>query len=78
MCHLYSPLDYISLFKATEDDLTPEYKEERDRLMNKLKNGLVPKEKNGMYHIMCEMQFSIPNVHVHVFWYYATCIYMYE
>jgi hypothetical protein len=35
------------LSQATEDDLTPEYKEERDRLMNKLKNGLVPKEKNG-------------------------------
>ena len=34
--------------KATEGDLTPEYKEERDGLMEKLKSGLVPKEKNGM------------------------------
>ena len=34
--------------KATEGDLTPEYKEERDRLVKKLKSGLVPKEKNGV------------------------------
>ena len=47
---IYEVLPYlvISLFKATEEDLTPEYKEERDRLMDKLKNGLVPKEKNGI------------------------------
>jgi hypothetical protein len=35
------------LCQATEEELTLEYKEERDRLTHKLKNGLVPKEKNG-------------------------------
>ena len=35
------------LSQATEEELTPEYKEERDRLTHKLKTGLVPKEKNG-------------------------------
>ncbi len=33
--------------QATEDDLTPEYREERDQLVRQLKDGLVPKEKNG-------------------------------
>ena len=35
--------------KATEEDLTEEYREERDKLMAKLKTGLVPKEKNGIH-----------------------------
>ena len=30
-------------------DLTPEYREERDRLKERLTSDLVPKEKNGNY-----------------------------
>ena len=48
------------LCQATEEELTLEYKEERDRLTHKLKNGLVPKEKNGtvtevLYPHVCKM-----------------------
>ncbi|XP_063966491.1 guanylate-binding protein 2-like [Lytechinus pictus] len=35
------------LSKATEDDLTVDYRQERDQLIMGLKAGLVPKEKNG-------------------------------
>jgi len=34
--------------QASEDDLTPEYKEERNKLLEELKNGITPKEKNGI------------------------------
>ena len=37
--------------QASEDDLTPEYKEERDQLIAQLKSGLVPKEKNGEWEL---------------------------
>ena len=30
--------------------MTPEYREERDRLKERLTSGLVPKEKNGQYN----------------------------
>ena len=33
--------------QAREEDLTPEYREERDQLLRHIKGGLVPKEKNG-------------------------------
>jgi len=35
-------------FQASEGDLTAEYKEERDKLLEELKNGITPKEKNGI------------------------------
>ena len=34
-------------FQASEDNLTVEYKE-RDKLLEELKNGITPKEKNGI------------------------------
>ena len=37
------------LSQATEEELTPEYKEERDALIKELQQGIVPKEKNGLY-----------------------------
>ena len=36
--------------QAKEEDLTEEYREERDRLIERLTSGLVPKEKNGQYN----------------------------
>ena len=33
--------------KAKDDDLTEEYKAERDSLIEKIRQGLEPKEKNG-------------------------------
>ena len=39
------------VLQATEDQLTPEYKEERDQLIADIKRGLVPKEKNGTAHV---------------------------
>ncbi|XP_013388840.1 guanylate-binding protein 2 [Lingula anatina] len=36
----------IDLSKAAEDELTQEYKEERDALREKIKSGIQPKEKN--------------------------------
>lgn len=40
------------LYQAKEDDLTSEYKEERDELIQKLRSGLKPKEKNGKYPLV--------------------------
>lgn len=37
------------MVQAKEEDLTPEYREERDRLKERLTSDLVPKEKNGQY-----------------------------
>lgn len=50
--------------QAREVDLTPEYREERDRLKDRLTSDLVPKEKNGecllyCFHIRCTLLSSI-------------------
>ena len=39
----------IFAFKANEEDLTIEYREERDRLIERLRTTLKPKEKNGVF-----------------------------
>ena len=45
--------------QATEDQLTPEYKEERDQLIADIKRGLIP-EKNGTAH--CPVQSLVSPV----------------
>ena len=43
--------------QATEEDLTEEYKEERDQLIANLKAGMEPKEKNGIHYTACRLSF---------------------
>ena len=45
------PVVIGNVVQAKEEDLTPEYREERDRLKNRLSSDLVPKEKNGQWFI---------------------------
>ena len=40
------------VLQATEEDLTDEYRAERDKLLVELKNGIKPKEKNGSCYII--------------------------
>lgn len=43
---------HIHHWQATEGDLTDEYKTERDKLLEELRNDIKPKEKNGGYFTM--------------------------
>lgn len=38
---------FCGVDQVSEEELTPEYKEERDALLNLIRTNLIPKEKNG-------------------------------